>query len=71
MEDQRIVVLLSTATSDLSFLRSVQTGCGAYQASYEISIGGFFSGESDRCVRLTIHLHLEHCGGRLVLHKSN
>ena len=30
-----------------------------------------FPGESDRCVRLTKHLHLDQCGGRLVLHASN
>ena len=71
MEDQQIVVLLSTAIRDLSLLRSVQTGCGAYQASYVTGSGGYFSGESDRCVRLTIHLNLEQCGGRLVLHTSN
>jgi hypothetical protein len=71
MEDQRIEVLLLAATRDLSLLRSVQTDCGAYQPSYETGNGGYFSRESDRCVRLNIDLHLEHCGGRLVLHTSN
>jgi len=71
MEDQRIVVLLSAAIRDLSLHRSDQTGCGAYQASCGTGNGGYFSGESDRCVMLTIYLNLQHCGGRLVLHTSN
>jgi hypothetical protein len=70
MEARRIVVLLSAATRGLS-LRSVQTGCGVYQNSYETGKGGYFWEESDRCVRLNIHLHLEQCGGKLVLHTSN